>query len=146
MNEVINLSEMPKLFNLCNQTECPCAGTCLRQILYPEIAGREQPLLDMINPVWAAKQKKPCKYYLKNEKVRRARGFKCTTRAIPSGSISSFRSSAIHRIGYKRYYQGRRGDILLTPEEEAVIIRLAKKYGVQRECYFDSYEYVLVWG
>ena len=49
-------------------------------------------------------------------------------------------------MGYKRYYQARRGEILLTQDEEKLIVKLAKQFGVQLEEYFDGYEYTYSWG
>ena len=48
-------------------------------------------------------------------------------------------------MGYRRYYQTRKGEILLTAAEEKLIVRLANRFGVVMENYFDGYEMVLLW-
>ena len=146
MNETIDLSGMPKVFGLCHVTTCPYAETCLRHLAYPIIAARKEPFIETINPEWFSIQKGKCKFYLKNEKIRRARGFVRTARAIPAGHMGVFRARAIGQMGYKRYYQARRGEILLTQDEEKLIVKLAKQFGVQSEEYFDGYEYTYSWG
>lgn len=146
MSQTIDTSGMPKAFTVCNVTGCPLSETCLRHIMYATVASKEKPYIEVINPEWVAAQKGQCGMYLKNEKVRRARGFMRTIRAIPTGHINSFRTSAISRMGYKRYYQTRRGEILLTPTEEAIVIKLANHFGVKLDEYFDGYSYVLLWG
>ena len=146
MNEVIDLNEMPSMFGMCNVKECTQAETCLRQIVYPAVAKKKAPFLSMLNPEWQAAQKGTCKYYLKNEKVRRAFGFITTLKAIPSGKVGSFRTSLISRMGRKRYYQTRKGEVMLTEAEAQLIVKLANRMGVELEEYFDRYKYVLLWG
>lgn len=146
MNEVIDLNEMPAMFGMCNVKECPLAETCLRHVVYPAVAKKGEPFLSVLNPEWLAKQKGTCKYYLKSEKVRRAFGFITTLKAIPSGKMGSFRSSLIARMGRKRYYQTRKGELKLTEAEAQLIVRLANRAGVELEEYFDRYKYVLLWG
>ena len=145
MNEVIDLNEMPSMFGMCNVKECTLAETCLRQIVYPAVAKKKAPFLSMLNPEWQAAQKGACKYYLKNEKVRRAFGFLTTLKAIPSGKVGSFRTSLISRMGRKRYYQTRKGEVMLTEAEAQLIVKLANRMGVELEEYFDRYKYVLLW-
>lgn len=145
MNEVINLEEMPIMFGLCNQSECPHANTCLRQIVYSSAAKRQGAFINLLNPVWLAAQKNGCNQYLKSEKVRRPYGFIRTLKAIPSGKLDRFRSAAILRMGRKRYYQTRKGEIMLTEAEAQFIIKLANQCGVKLDDYFDCYKYVLLW-
>ena len=145
MNEVIDLNEMPSMFGMCNVKECTLAETFLRQFVYPAVAKKKAPFLSMLNPEWQAAQKGTCKYYLKNEKVRRAFGFITTLKAIPSGKVGSFRTSLISRMGRKRYYQTRKGEVMLTEAEAQLIVKLANRMGVELEEYFDRYKYVLLW-
>lgn len=146
MNEVIDLNEMPATFGMCNVKECPQAETCLHQIVYPVVAKKKAPFLSMLNPEWLAAQKGTCKYYLKNEKVRRAFGFITTLKAIPSGKVDTFRAAIMSCMGRKRYYQTRKGEVMLTEAEVQLIIKQANRMGVKLEEYFDRYKYVLLWG
>lgn len=146
MNEVIDLNEMPSMFGMCNVKECTLAETCLRQIVYPAVAKKKAPFLSMLNPEWQAAQKGACKYYLKNEKVRRAFGFLTTLKAIPSGKVDTFRAAIMSCMGRKRYYQTRKGEVMLTEAEAQLIVKLANRMGVELEEYFDRYKYVLLWG
>ena len=145
MNEVIDLNEMPAMFGMCSQTECPHATTCLRQMVYSH-ANAKSMFLNVLNPRWLDAQKGKYKCYLKSQKERRAFGFIRTINAIPSGQVSGFRSSLMSRKGRKRYYQTRKGEIMLTHAEEQLIVKLANKYGVTLDEYFDQHKYVLVWG
>lgn len=140
----IDLSTMPRSFGMCNQTECPLANTCLRHLAYTAI-GEDRPFIKTTNPKWMAQQKGACSLYLSNQPARRARGFIRTVKAMPTGKAESFRLSAIGKMGYRRYYQCRKGEILLTKDEEDFIISLAKRYGVVLDDYFDKHEEVLMW-
>lgn len=144
MSYYIDFSKMPKIFGMCNATECPQAESCLRHLAYEHTDG-EEPFLSLLNPKWLAKQKGVCNFYLKNEPVKRARGFMRTANAIPTGKANSFRLAAMSEMGYRRYYQTRKGEILLTAAEEKLIVRLANRFGVVMENYFDGYEMVLLW-
>ncbi len=145
MNEVIDLNEMPAIFGMCNQTECPHASTCLRHIVYP-YASANKMFLNLLNSKWLETQNGNYKCYMKSQKERRAFGFIRTVRAIPSGSVKSFRSALIANMGRKRYYQTRKGEIMLTKAEEQLVIKFANKFGITLDDYFDKYKYVLIWG
>lgn len=145
MNRAINLKEMPATFSLCNVKECPLAETCLRQVVYPAVSKKGEPFLSTLNPEWLAKQKGTCRFYLQDEPVIRARGFKRLLDLLPAGKVASFRASAISAMGYRRYYRTRKGEILLTEAEEKMIVRLANRYGVVTDDYFDGHEQVLLW-
>lgn len=144
MSEPIDFSKMPNAFRMCNVADCKQAETCLRRLAY-EAYTSEKPFINMLNPKCMAVQKGKCPYYLNCEPVRRARGFIRTVNAISSGKLNSFRLSAMARMGYRRYYRARKGEVLLTKAEEDLIVNLANRYGLQMESYFDTYEQVLLW-
>ena len=116
----------------------------MRHLAY-KAADADRPFIETLNPKWLAKQKGKCRFYLINETVKRPRGFIRTLKALPTGKADSFRLSAMSQMGYRRYYQTRKGEILLTKAEEQLIISLAKHCGVVLDNYFDSYEEVLLW-
>ena len=140
----IDLSTMPRTFGMCNQAECNKANTCLRHYAY-KLIGDKVPFINTLNPKWLACQNDECSQYLSNQPIRRARGFICTIKAIPIGKAEGFRLSAINKMGYRRYYQCRKGEILLTKNEENLIISLANRCGVVLNNYFDNYEDVYLW-
>lgn len=144
MNRYIDFSQMPKMFGTCNVTNCPLTEICLRHLAHDEVSSKE-PFIDVINPKWLAKQKGTCRFYLKNEPVTRARGFKRLLEVIPAGKVRSFRITLLSKMGYRRYYQARKGEILLTEAEEKMIIKQAKRFGVVMDDYFDKHEEVLMW-
>ena len=110
MNKRIDFSTMPKVFGMCNMADCPQAETCLRHLAY-EVADADRPFIDTLYPRWLAKHKGQCRFYLINETVKRPRGFIRTLKALPTGKADSFRLSAMAKMGYRRYYQTRKGEI-----------------------------------
>lgn len=144
MKRDIDFSQMPNMFGTCNVTKCSLAETCLRHLAYDKVSSKE-PFIDVLNPKWLAEQKGKCRFYLKNEPVTRARGFMRLLGIIPAGKIGSFRTTVLSKMGFRRYYQARKGEILLTEAEEKMIIKQAKRFGVVMDDYFDKHEEVLMW-
>ncbi|MBQ4520308.1 MAG: hypothetical protein II999_06830 [Bacteroidaceae bacterium] len=144
MNTTIDPNEIPGGFATCYVSDCPLAETCLRHLAYDMVEGK-YPFMTVLSPKWKARQKGPCQYYLKNERVRRARGFIRTLNAISAGKTTTFRIGIMSHMGARRYYQARKGEILLKPTEEQLVIRLANQCGVVLDEYFDSHEELLLW-
>ena len=142
--ETFDYSEVPYAFGLCAAEDCSHADTCLRQIAY-----NHAPASVVFPPTLNLKALKDatgeCKYYLKNEKVRYAKGFVRTITALTVGVASTFRSRLVAQWGFKKYYQKRKGEKMLSPAEQQMIITLAKKLGSYQEEYFDAYVYGYKW-
>ena len=140
-----DLKNKPKIFVPCMASQCPKAKHCLRQVV-DELEKNEEPMISVVNPRWLDKQTgEGCKLYISSEPIKRARGFKRTVRAIPSGDLPSFRSKMIAYMGYKRFYQCKRGEVLLYPKEEEFLVKLAQRYNVFLDEYFDDYDEVFNW-
>ena len=144
MSESIDLKGMPSTFGMCNIEECPEATNCLRQTAFKVHKG-EHPFISVLSKKWIENQNWKCKIFLSNKKQRLPRGFIRTIKLIPTGKFASFRMSAIMKLGYRRYYQARKGEVVLTPTEAKYIVDLAKKCGVNQEDYFDAYEETYLW-
>lgn len=144
MKKTINPNEMPGNFGLCNVSGCPQAEKCLRQTAF-HAHESDFPFITVVSQKWFDKQKAKCKFFLSNEKLRLPRGFMRTINLIPSGQMSRFRALAIGKLGFRRYYQTRKGEVLLTPAEAKYIIALAQKCGLKQDEYFDGYEEAYLW-
>ncbi|MDD2954144.1 MAG: DUF6078 family protein [Parabacteroides sp.] len=131
-------SEIPFLFGMCAESQCPQSETCLRQFALRNIPA-DVTFVSTLNPAWIKERKGKCRYYCSNEKVRYAKGFICTVKALTLRVEEAFRMRLILYFGRKNYYLKRRGALLLSPEEQTYIIALAKKMGVEQDEYFDGY-------
>jgi len=142
---MFDYSKVPYSFGLCAVADCPRSGTCLRRIAYDHIP-ESLVFPPTLNPKAAGVLTEKCKYYCPDEKVRYAKGFVCTTGALSVNSSAAFRYGLIGCWGIRRYYQKRKGETLLSPAEQQLVIRLAKKLGLHQEEYFDSYIEEYHWG
>lgn len=136
--EPFDYSEIPFRFGLCAESQCPQSETCLRQI-----ALRHTPanitFISILNPAWIQEKKGKCNYYCSNEKIRYAKGFIRTVKALTLQVEETFRMRLILYFGRKNYYLKRKGEMLLSPEEQTYIIALAQKLGIKLDEYFDAY-------
>ena len=108
MSKNIDLTKMPDTFCMCNVNGCPQAERCLRQTVYDAFEG-EYAFIRTVNQKWFDRQKGTCKHFLSNEKLRLPRGFIRTINLIPTGKIGQFRTTAMSKLGFRRYYQARKG-------------------------------------
>lgn len=136
--EPFDYSEIPYRFSLCIENQCPQSETCLRQIALRHAPASET-FISILNPAWIKEKKGKCKYYRSNEKIRYAKGFMRTINVLTRRMEGAFRIRLILYFGRKNYYLKRKGDALLSPEEQTYIINWAKKLGVQQDEYFDAY-------
>lgn len=136
--ETFDYSEIPFHFGMCAESKCPRSETCLRQIALRQVPANV-PFVSTLNPAWIKERKGECKYYCSNEKIRYAKGFMCTVNALTLQVEEAFRIRLILYFGRKNYYLKRKGEILLSPEEQTYVINLAKKLGVKQDEYFDAY-------
>lgn len=139
-------SEVPGNFGMCAARECPKSATCLRQIAYNHVPATI-PFLSTLNPrKIASMMPDKCEYYCSNKKVRYAKGFLCTTESLPVRVSTTFRYRLIGSWGFRRYYQKRKGETLLSPAEQRQVIALAKELGLNQQEYFDAYQEAYCWG
>lgn len=136
--ETLHYSEVPNCFGMCAATDCPLADTCLRRIAF-SILPADVIFPSTLNPKTIEAMAGKCKYYRPNKKVRFAKGFVRTTNALTVSASGPFRYGLIGKWGIRKYYQKRKGETLLSPDEQQQVIALAKKLGLNQEEYFDSY-------
>ena len=136
--ETFDYSKVPHNFGLCAAADCSHADTCLRRIAYSH-APANIAFLPTLNPKTIEAMAGKCEYYRSSKKVNYAKGFVCTTEALAVSVSGTFRYGLIGRWGIRKYYQKRKGETLLSPAEQQEVIALAKKLGLQKGEYFDSY-------
>lgn len=137
-NSSFDYSKVPFQFGLCAITDCPLADTCLRRVAF-EHTPADVHFPPTLNPKTAKTKTKQCKYYRSNKKLRYGKGFIRTTEALTVKVSGKFRYTLIARWGFKKYYQKRKGETLLSPDEQAEVIELAKRLDLHMDDYFDAY-------
>lgn len=119
------------------------AATCLHQTAYSTLMEHEE-YLQLINPTRCS-QKESCAYYRDSKPVTYARGFTNFQKRMFPGQYSRFMSICINHWSRNPYFERRRGDRSLPPDEQAFILNALKKAGVTEDMKFDSYEENINW-
>ena len=114
------------------------SATCLHQTAYSTLMEHEE-YLQLINPTRCS-QNESCVYYRDSKPVTYARGFTNFQKRMFPGQYSRFMSICINHWSRNPYFERRRGDRSLPPDEQAFILNALKKAGVTEDMKFDSYE------
>ncbi len=137
-------NEVPFSFGHCAVSTCPKRETCLRFIAWQQ-APTSRPFLSLINVRYLEARGNKCDMYLSNAPVRYARGFIHLTKVLPVAAADRFRYRMIGQFGRKVYYQMRKGERLIHPDEQQLIVSLVKSLGVEIADCFDAYEEAYDW-
>lgn len=135
---MINFNDIPDRWAVCLNDNCPKADECLRHLASKEMP---QTVTRWMCVMPSALQDGECKYFVKEEKIRMARGF----RSLFDGMSSR---DARHDLRMKlseffgstgSFYRCKDGKRLLTPQEQQEIMKLIEQYGYKTESVFDEY-------
>lgn len=127
------------------------ATTCLRAIAAKLLSENEelQPsTLHAVNPFYVERlsDASACTCYRSNELLRYARGMTSLLDEVPLGQASTIRLRVMECFSCERYYyHSRKGERLITPEEQELIADVFKAAGLNITPRFDGYEYGLAW-
>ena len=119
------------------------SATCLHQTANSTLMEHEE-YLQLINPTRCS-QNESCIYYRDSKPVTYARGFTNFQKRMFPGQYSRFMSICINHWSRNPYFERRRGDRSLPPDEQAFILNALKKAGVTEDMKFDSYEENINW-
>lgn len=136
-------TSLPTNYPVCKHSSCPMAATCLHQIAYATLIDKED-YLQLINPSRCICDE-TCIYYRNNQPVIYARGFTNFQKRMFPGQYHKFMTICINHWSRNPYFERRRGDRSLPPNEQAFILNTLKKVGVTEELKFDSYEEAINW-
>ena len=135
--------EIPYAFALCGDTECACAGTCLRHIAYLQQVETAK-VMTMVNLRFCAKDY-TCAFYRDATPVVYARGFTQMQKRMLPEQYDKFLWKLIAHFGRNPYFERRNGKRLLPPGEQELIAEVARQVGMTEEFKFDTYEYRYNW-
>ncbi|MGM9760114.1 MAG: DUF6078 family protein [Parabacteroides sp.] len=131
-------TSLPTDYPVCQLSDCPMAETCLHQISYPTLLEKNN-ILHLVNPNKCSKDAQ-CKFYRSNKPITYARGFAHFQKRMFPEQYDRFSMMLISQFGRNPYYERRRGDTALTPEEQRIVLDALKEVGVTEEMQFESYE------
>ena len=136
-------TSLPNDYPVCEHSSCPMAATCLHQIAYFTLMEHEE-YLQLINPSRCSKNES-CIYYRDSKPVTYARGFTNFQKRMFPDQYSRFMSICINHSSRNPYFERRRGDRYLPPDEQVFILNALKTVGVTEDMKFDSYEQNINW-
>lgn len=138
--EVLDFSLVPNGWAVCPGSACPTAAGCLRHVAYESMPdGVTQ--WESVMPRQALKEG-ACRYFCESGLVRMARGFDGMFAQVKSKDAQmSLRLRLTEYFGSNgTYYRYRRGERLLTPQQQQQVLGLFRQYGgIGQEQPFDSY-------
>lgn len=144
MKTTFNYNEVPFSFGHCGVSTCPKRETCLRFIAW-ENAPTDQPFLSLMNVHYLETLGNRCDKYLSNKTISYARGFLELSKKLPVSAAERFRIKMIGKFGRKVYYQIRKGERLIHPDEQQIIVSIVKSLGIEIADCFDSYQEAYDW-
>lgn len=138
-----DFTSTPATYLVCIHSDCPLAATCLHQMAYAEKVKTDE-RLHLINPTLCAKDAS-CKYHRDCKPVRYARGFTNFQKRMYPDQYSDFMALCVAHWPRNQYFERRRGDRPLSPNEQQFILKTLKQVGVTEDFEFDSYEPIINW-
>ena len=135
--------DVPDGYPVCLRGDCPLAEDCLHRLAYHVLIGQSD-ILRVVNPNHCVKDH-GCPYFRSATPVRCACGFTAMQQNMLPGQYRTFMAILVERFGRNSYYERRRGDILLSPQEQDVVQGALREAGVQETLDFDRYEEKVCW-
>lgn len=136
-------TSLPSNYTVCEHSDCPMAATCLHQLAYNELFNTET-YLHLLNPTQCTKDE-TCKFYRNNTPVTYARGFTNFQKKMFPNQYQAFMYRLIGKFSRNGYFERRRGESVLSPKEQAIVLKVLKEVGVTAKMKFDSYESHINW-
>lgn len=136
----LSFSDAPHNWAICFQTDCPLGPTCLRCRI-AELAPEHMMRHVMVMP--SAREGEQCREFVSAEPVRMGWGMKSTFAGVKSYHYQEMRPLLESYFGshttFYRYYNGLRP---ITPDHQAWIAKLLKRFGYNAPLRFDREEEV----
>lgn len=137
------LTDVPPLFGRCANTTCSQCATCLRALAWSQDKG-ERAYMPTLSPALATGDEH-CAHYCKAEALRYARGFTRMMNQMSRQGYDRFRDWGIGHFGHTFFYEMRRGEKAISPEQQDYLLNMARKVGLTDGLEFDTYEESIAW-
>ncbi len=136
-------STIPYAYAACQHTDCPMSGNCLRQVAYKELISTSDRFC-IVNPSQCSKDAS-CRHYRSSAPVRYARGFKGMQKRMYPEQYATFMQILVGRFSRTTFFERRRGERPMPPEEQAIVQDALRMAGVTASMDFDAYEEAIDW-
>lgn len=137
LSDIFDFSSVPSWYVLCHNNQCPLKNDCLR-FLAGEHAPESMEIATCVMP--KTLKAGTCRWYDKKSVVVYAAGFNHLYDRVMKKDYTAMRKAITRYLhGAKQYYEYKRGDRPLSPEQQQWIKDYVKSQGYDWEVEFDSY-------
>ena len=133
-----NPTKVPTDYALCLNRKCPLASSCLRQLVEQCVTNTSE-FWTIVSPKRIASQQGDCAYYRSSVKVQFAKGFVDILGNLQNKQTKYVIARLINLFSRRTYYRIRKGERLLSPDEQQKVLAIFKEYGANGSLEFDSY-------
>ena len=142
--EIVN-EQVPSGYPICTSESCNERAHCLHAHFASEVLC-EARTFTMINQQHPSYQEgKACELYRSDEPERYARGLTKAMGEMSHNNYVAFTNYLIAKHTKTQFYRIKRGDIPLSPAEQAELQKVLRSYGCAGEEPFDRYEMRYTW-
>ena len=145
---MIDFSQIPEWWPLCPNTQCSLATSCLRHQAFLQAPHGVATWTCLLPGVWKNEQSEgpSCRFYQEAKTVRMARGFQHICSQLKRHDVpQEFRETLTEYFGgVGNYYRYRKGDNLLSPDQQQVVRDLLHRLGydgLDFDEYVDQYQF-----
>ncbi len=121
----------------CPLASCKKSNTCIRYAAYLKAQAEKENFM-ILSTSKLAPEDTGCKHYLTPVNQRMARGFCRLYNTLPNCNSHYF-WTCVPFMNETSWYRAKRGDLLLTPEEQEILLAAFKEKGADVSVGFDGY-------
>jgi len=136
--------EKAKSYLVCFTEGCPLHDQCLRWLV-GRYADRRLPAFNAVNPLNPHNGGEQCEMFRPSQRVVMKRGFTNMYHEMPGYVEHRIRRDLIAAFGRKQYFQMRKGDRLVTPDQQQTILVTCRHHGWQGPIIYDGEQEGWVW-
>lgn len=144
MTTEINPEKIPYEYALCLNSQCPKAGSCLRH-LAAESMTEKQEYWKIVSPKRLEGVEGECPYFRSSQPVRYAKGFKNLLDNQTYNKRQEITYNLTSHFGQRMYYRMRKGERMLLPQEQQIVLNAVKRHGGNASLPFDEYVEDFLW-
>lgn len=137
-------NSVPKTFAHCLNEQCPRSANCLRRMAALHVPATCK-YIKIVNPSFSPAADEPCPYYKSGEPLRFACGIQHLYDNLPHHAAISIKDTLLGCFGRSGYYRRYRKEILFSPQEQAYIRNVFRRYGVETEPVYDGFVNGYAW-
>lgn len=127
----------------CMMANCTMAQSCLRYRAFEQQCD-QRACIEIVNPRLVTGNAE-CTCLVEQRMVVYARGFRNMLMDLPVKKVEEFRNRMISLYPRNKYFKIRRGDLVLTHEDEQMVRQTLRDIGVSDDVAFDSYVEKSLW-